>query len=408
MTASVDVSADASVDASAEERRLEGRALRYWARRELSAITGLPRLKQCGQKSIIKGGAVLVRASETDAGRRAGFGGLSTCGSIWSCPVCSAKITARRAVELERAVRWNADRGGSVALATFTVQHHAGHRLRTLRRALMGAWRHIVKSRAWREAREMFGLDHYVRAVECTIGFQFGWHLHVHCLLFFEGVVSESVAEWLTGRLYKLWSKALAKDGFEASRKHGVDVRVGQGALDGLGKYLSKIVFEAVGGRFKQGRRGGRTPFELLHDGLSTGNADDLELWFEWEQDSKGMQQLVWSNGLKTAAGVDDIKDGQIAAEDAGGETVLVLSGGTWPRVYVEAESLLEALEKGGITAACGWLDARDLPYQRVLGNVRPVTRRADAAAGRIRAAAKKLAAAAQTSRRPAAQTRLF
>ena len=43
-----------------------------------------------------------------------------------------------------------------------------------------------------------------------------------------------------------------------------VDIRVGQGATERLSGYLSKLTFEAAGGRFKVGREGGRTPFELL------------------------------------------------------------------------------------------------------------------------------------------------
>ncbi|OLM28013.1 hypothetical protein Ae717Ps2_6863c [Pseudonocardia sp. Ae717_Ps2] len=41
----------------------------------------------------------------------AGFGGLATCGSVWACPVCSAKISARRSKDLEQLINWNADRG---------------------------------------------------------------------------------------------------------------------------------------------------------------------------------------------------------------------------------------------------------------------------------------------------------
>lgn len=348
------------------DRAREARAQRFWARRELAKITGLRRVGRCGRVSVIEGGEVQLRATETDSGFRAGFGGLETCGSIWSCTVCSAKISARRAAELEKIVRWNADRGGSIALATFTISHHKGHRLRTLRRALQKAWRHITGSRAWKEGRKGYGLDHYVRAIECTLTEENGWHLHVHALMFFDGPISSEMVEHLADELYELWSDGLALNGFTASRKHGVDVRVGSDAIDGMGKYLSKVTFEVAGGRFKKkrGTKAGRTPFEVLHDGLTTGNADDLEAWFEWEQASKGMIQLYPSRGLKAAAGVEDVKDEEIAAENEGGEIICVLPARTWRHVYLWAEQLLTATELGGPDAALGWLARQGFEYE--------------------------------------------
>lgn len=44
----------------------------------------------------------------------------------------------------------------------------------------------------------------------------------------------------------------------------------------------SKIAFEAVGGVWKRGREGGRTPFQVLADFLATGHSDDLDIWHEW------------------------------------------------------------------------------------------------------------------------------
>ncbi|WP_143510905.1 hypothetical protein [Pseudonocardia sp. Ae717_Ps2] len=49
-------------------------------------------------------------------------------------------------------------------------------------------------------------------------------------------------------------------------------------------------------------------------------NERDVALWQEWEQGSHGMQQLVWSNGLKQRCGVTEVKDEEIAEEDGGGE----------------------------------------------------------------------------------------
>lgn len=341
------------------------RADRYRARNWLSTVTGLKRVSRCGRVSVIEGGEVLLKASVGQDGQvHAGYGGLHTCGSVWACPVCSAKIAARRTQEIERLLAWNAARGGSVALATFTMRHHSGHRLKALRKALSAAWRHVTAHRTWKTERKALGMDGYVRAIECTISEDNGFHLHIHLLTLFDGPVSqESISEW-TDDLYALWSDGLALSGMEASRAHGVDVRLGTGALDGLGKYLSKLTYETAGGRFKKGRKGGRTPFELLDDAINTGNADDFERWFEWEQGSRGMRQLTWSRGLKAKSLVDDVSDEEIAAEDDQGETVAHITPTAWKTLYWQAAELLTVLEQGGPEIAFAWLDHRNMAFE--------------------------------------------
>ncbi|OLM27632.1 hypothetical protein Ae717Ps2_7243 [Pseudonocardia sp. Ae717_Ps2] len=117
-----------------------------------------------------------------------------------------------------------------------------------------------------------------------------------------------------------------------ATAEHGIDVRVGNGAVEKMGKYISKLAFETAGGRWKRGKRGSRTPFQILADAIDTGNERDVALWQEWEQGSHGMQQLVWSNGLKQRCGVTEVKDEEIAEEDGGGELAGVLRPGAGRR----------------------------------------------------------------------------
>lgn len=348
--------------AGANDRRSE----RYRARRWLSEVTGLGRVSRCGRVPVTEDGAVHLRVAGEGESRSAGYGGLTTCGSVWACPVCSAKIAAQRTGELEQLLAWNAARGGSVALATFTMSHHAGHGLRALRTALSGAWRHITSSRAWKATRKELGCDGYVRAIECTHGGN-GWHLHAHVLLVFDGPVSQDMITAWADELYGLWSDGLAKHGMTASREHGVDLRVGSNALDGLGKYLSKITFEAAGGRFKQGRKGGRTPFELLSDAMNTGLDTDWQRWFAWETGSRGMRQLTWSRGLKARVGIDDVTDEQAAEDTEDGGTVAVIAASSWKALFHTHDGgaeLLAVTERYGVASALAWLDQRGYVWE--------------------------------------------
>jgi hypothetical protein len=283
--------------------------------------------------------------------------------------VCSAKVAVERIGELDRLLRWNAERGGSAAMATFTMSHHKGQRLKTLWDGLSGAWRYMTTGRAgehWRTLRDLLGCDGYVRATEVTHGVN-GWHVHIHVLLLFDAPVTQMTVECLADQLYKQWSRGLELQGLSASRRHGVDVRVCAGSeqsMEKLADYFSKMTFEAAGGRFKSGRKGGRTPFEVLADGLDTGLAEDLELWLEWEKASKGRRQLVWSRGLKKRAGIEERTDEEIAAATDEGETLLVLPRLSWQVVFPVAVELLEATESGGIAGAMLWLEERGVFYE--------------------------------------------
>jgi hypothetical protein len=293
----------------------------------------------------------------------AGFGGLTTCGSIWACPVCSAKISARRTDELTKLIEWNAERQGTVALLTLTMRHHTGHRLRQLRNALTAAWRHVTSSRAWKTTRKDLGQDGYVRAIEATHSPDNGWHLHIHCLLIFDGPVSTAMVDMFADEVWTCWQAGLHRQGFTAIREHAVDVRVGHHALEQLGTYINKIAYEAAGGRWKKGRKTSRTPFQLLADFLATGLADDYDLWAEWEQGSRGMRQLTWSQKLKGRVGIDEKDDEEIAAEEERGSTIAILPARTWSQVYPVAEELLDAAENDGAEGAYRWLERRGLAF---------------------------------------------
>lgn len=352
------------------------RADRYRARAWLSTVRTdqhQRRWRNCGKASKQPDGMVLLKAAigKDPKMYSAGYGGLTSCGSVWACPVCSAKIAAQRTQELERLLKWNAERGGTVALATFTMSHHQGQRLQALRKALTKAWSHVTDSRAWKKERKALGMDGYVRAIECTDTSQTtgnGWHLHIHVLMLFDGPVPQEAVDEFSDRLYEVWSRGLAKSDMTASREKGVDVRQGSNALDGLGKYLSKLVYETAGGRWKKKRdkpNAGRTPFELLDDALTSGNADDWARWFEWERGTKGMQQLVWSDGLKDRAKLEDVSDEEAAEAEVDGEVVATIPPNTWQQLYWHAADLLTVTEHGGPQAAYDWLTSHGYAYTR-------------------------------------------
>lgn len=360
-----------TAERAADRRARRGEGL-VW-RTRLWSWTSLPRLRNCGRVTHIGVGAPIIRVLGDGDDRRAGLAGLQSCGSPWSCPVCARRISAQRSTEVRHVLQAAAATGGSAALVTLTMRHHSGQRLADLWEALSAAWRAVTSGRAWTKEQASWGVLGWVRTVEATHG-EHGWHLHVHAVVVFDGPVSLELAAELGGRMFGRWQRALGRRGLSAVEdRGGLDVRevrmVGD-SIERVAEYLSKITSEITSPSTKDGRYGNRSPFAILRDALTTGLADDCELWLQWEQASHGRKQLTWSRDLREWAGLHvERSDEDIVAEDLRGDDVLAIAPESWPAVRLHVADLLDTVELGGLPAAQRWLTSRglrwSLPSQR-------------------------------------------
>ncbi|GAA4930994.1 hypothetical protein EV188_102494 [Actinomycetospora succinea] len=391
-----------------------------WARRsQLRPITSLRRVRNCGTPLDPDGGVTLALTTGEDGTRSAGYSGLASCGSVWACPQCAAKIATRRAGELSRVMRAVDEAGGSAFLLTLTMRHARGDRLgltklertrlrhleenrsryeaananhwdfdereaeaeaieeHSLRQrkgcwdVLSDAWARVTSGGAWQSDQELFGgLLGWARVVEVTDGDN-GWHVHIHALLCFGAQVSaELVAGSIGARMFSRWRGTLERKGFDASEQHGWDLRRVQLGDGDLADYFTKIAHEVTGSHRKEGRRaGGRTPMRLLADAVDTYEESAVARWWEWEQASEGRRQLTWSTGRRNLRALAQLgaeaTDEDIAAEDLDADTRLRLPADTWDTVHRaggEAE-LLNLAEVGGLEAVRAWLHARGLRW---------------------------------------------
>lgn len=275
------------------------------------------------------GGSVRIRATGAGPDRRAGFAGLMICGSVWSCPVCSAKILFHRQGEVEAALAaWSA-RGGRLAMVTLTMRHDRGQSLSLLWDALSAAWRAVVTGRAWARARKDFDVGGYVRAVEVTHGAA-GWHVHVHVGVFIRRDVTGREVDDLGCAMFQPWRASLLRSGLAAplARHGGLDAVLWDGRSQVLSTYFTKNTYSAdassaalelARGDLKAARAGNRTPFRILSDVAAYGLADDVALWQEWERASKGRRQMTWSKGLRQELALDaEATDDELAALEEG------------------------------------------------------------------------------------------
>lgn len=241
------------------------------------------------------------------ADSRTYYSGLTVCGSIWTCPVCAAKISERRRAELVAGVDTWKDRGGHLAFLTLTVKHSVHSKPFELLEKLMKMVDRLKSGRN-RLAVVVPGLIGSIRALEVTHG-RFGWHPHLHILLFCESAPNLTK---IRDRLWIQWSKLHREFGLGRANKDAFGFQDGEHAA----KYASKwgIPEEMTKGQFKTAKSEfGRTPFALLGDYLE-GDKQAGALFSEFARTFKGRRQLWWSKGLRDRLGLkQDKTDEEIA-----------------------------------------------------------------------------------------------
>jgi hypothetical protein len=370
---------------SPDVRRLSARRDRYQAQKIVWRISSLKRAAYCGRFASDNGQGITVKASGSvsEGTRRAGFGGLQTCGSVWACPVCSEKVNAERQTELQAGIDSWMRQGHAVLFGTLTMRHNRGHKLRELLDAISPAWNRTTSGAgvAWNGSkraggdigdRARFGIRGQVRLLEVKHGDTNGWHPHIHFLLFLDTRISQEAMRDLEARMFGRWEAALARSGFSVLRGVGIDLKPVQTA-DEVAWYFAKGIYgatdsgraayEVTGSQSKKLGKGGRSPFEILRDiverrtetvDTSTGeivehdNEADRRLWREWEKASKGRRQLTWSRGLRAMLGLGVEKtDEEIAEEAPGGDVLEHICAVEWraSRLYALRAELLDAAE---------------------------------------------------------------
>ena len=358
----------ASLDQSKAVAAATRRSERFAARHALWDESSLPRVQNCGRaRQDSTAGVSVVVTTGADGARVAGYGNLQTCGSVWACPVCSAKIAAHRQGEISRALAaWLGRDGGRVAMATFTMSHVAGQRLKTLWDALSVAWHAVASGGGWADDRMAHGSMYLrevkrgkhkgesvvdwriptIRVVEVTYG-DHGWHVHIHTLLLLPKTATAESVHDLGARMFGRWKAALVREKMRVpSQRRGWDMTLLKGDSSApLADYFVKAVYQAsmevARGDMKTARYGNRTPFAVLaglvalHASGEMVGDDDLGVWAEWERGSKGRRQIAWSAGLREEllAGEVELTDDEAAELDAGGVTEIEMDPDTWQAV---------------------------------------------------------------------------
>jgi hypothetical protein len=278
------------------------------------------------QRSLTAPGELLGVRRNVD-GSGASLAGVSTCGSVWACPVCSLKVCVKRQGEVAAGMKAHVGAGGYVWLMTNTFPHEAGER--PLADMLVLQAKAMQKFQNCRTYKRILGKGirtGSIKALEITLGAH-GWHPHTHSLVFATpdafGDVREGddgkMASRLIDELKRAWYEALLKVGLCGPAQmsdvleHGLDVRGGQYAAEYVAKFgrdtkwgLSREL--TMNAAKTSGGQKGAHPFQLL-EWAAKGDGQSAAQFREYVEAFTGRRMLTWTPGLKAALGLDELEE---------------------------------------------------------------------------------------------------
>jgi hypothetical protein len=286
------------------------RLQRYLLRDQAGKLLPRERVSYCMKRRIDKNKKVTILYNQTR--KKAHFGNVIRCGSVWTCAYCAAKITEKRRVEMQAGTEvWKTKFNGSLLLLTTTNSHHASHALKFQKEGQKKAMKYFFGDRKGRDLFAQLGKKHHITNYEVTYG-KNGWHPHHHTLLFIDVMqIGQRYVDIVTA-LKKHWINCCLKAGLPApDMEHGLDIKNGLYAS----QYVSKwgLEHEMTKGHVKKGKEGGLTPFDLLK--MSYEDKDAGKLFQEFAISFKGSRQLSWTKDLKKILGLMDKTDEQLSEE---------------------------------------------------------------------------------------------
>lgn len=360
-----------SVATPAAEPRQVRRAERYkrravlaragaWAADRAGSWEAVPWARTAGCGLIVTGDCVEIHVRQGDDGATAYPVGVSTCSSVWLCPVCSAKIRTRRALDVRVAAALHVKRGGRLVMMTLTVRHGPEHALAALMDTEADAWRSLQRDARWRELRKE--LAGQIRSWEITHGLSEvggSWHPHFHVLLFVmpgamphvPGVEDRRLRDgshegWYfeLGWIADAWANRVEARLGARPDSHGFHVM----ELDAsAAEYVSKIADETARADLKSGSR---SVYGIV-DALEAGESWAVRAWHEYATATKGRRAIQWSRGLRDyfGLGVEKSDEEIVVDDDAGGTCVEIVEKRKWGRLvrseYGQTPPIVRVLE---------------------------------------------------------------
>lgn len=287
------------------------------------------------------------------------YGKVATCGSVWACPICCAKIQSRRRPELQKLIGWAYDNKLPPAMVTLTFPHTKFDSLSDLISKQRAAFIKLRTGKIWSKFKKHFGFSGLVRSLELTHG-KNGWHPHTHELWLIRGL-NAAEREDFKQRILQRWIKCCAAVGLldmaDAQQLHAfhiraVDVRFDVNDSDYLAKQDASRTWGVENEMTQSATKVARLQGVHPHEFLIRQEPGDSSRYIEFVNGMKGARQLYWSSGLKDSVGIAELTDKEIEKQEVEAAELLgLLTAEQW-RVVRGNDARAELLDAAELL---GW-----------------------------------------------------
>jgi hypothetical protein len=314
---------------------------------------------------------------------KAFYTGLMNCANSRTCPVCSAKISERKANEMRMAFNIARAEKLCISMLTLTAPHNSGDRIEDLKVKISDALQRIWRGSPAKKFKDRFGIIGNIRSFEVRHGDN-GWHPHFHIIIFSKKplpltlrspsghLLKNQSDEW--NNLLSRWKKACLSSGLDCPNDYGMDIQNGAFAGEYISKFGSDDEFlttstgkkvtwdmadEMTKGNTKTGRKGSKSPWDLLSDSVEAKTKEERTnnklLFLFYARAMQGVNLIRWSKGLRNYFDLDaDISDEEILKQEMDKADFLChISPSEWEYVIKNNKRhiLLELAENGGSEA---------------------------------------------------------
>ena len=223
-------------------------------------------------------------------GDRYEYRGLVSCGSSWSCPICSPKKAAKKARairEMHKLIDYDS------VLVSYTVQHNYSDSLKSLIDILYSSLRRARSGRAMKRFKQH--AHGYIRSTEITYSHpdieskSNGWHPHIHEVIYLK---KGSTIEDITRTVVSEYERAVEKSG-KLVNQHTVDAKKWDKSTDYITK--NSDIDEVIGWLNKKGNKSVNV-FGLLRRSEDSDRFADL--YKEYYYSTKGRKITMVSRSL--------------------------------------------------------------------------------------------------------------
>jgi hypothetical protein len=179
-------------------------------------------MKIKGESGIVIESPVSLRRDSSGAA----FSGLAKCKNPFYCPVCAPVVLIDKSNEIKSIVSnfLAQSENHTTLMITSTLSHTIDDHLKDLIKVVTSVNGSLKSARFRKELESKFGFFSSIRAIESTYSDVNGWHPHLHEIWFFKKKLTVSDVLNLKGFLFEKYSSLLAKRGYSASSKRGIDI----------------------------------------------------------------------------------------------------------------------------------------------------------------------------------------